>query len=810
MSISEPPPDAAIELLSTVASVELSVVASDFTPVAVGVGRLSAAVPAGIYQIVARAGPVVDRRLITLAPGATYRDDRISVRFPAPAPVSDTTTSHEYHQAAVEEASGRLSQAAGAPSGLVIVVRDVRGTSGPPLEPGDLACFGLLDQMLNPLSGFDQGWQLRPAEAVATWHGRLDPGGYALRTDPTLLTGAHRASVSRQPFDQSLWLSANWQTIVFITTGEGGPQTTAASVHMAQLGIGWSPYDTDVGLALELANWGLREGRSVLPNDLLNLLLNTKFVNPMLGIVGAHSLLLRSEVDWDVVETVLHNLELMVPGHPDVVALRWRAARRRSGEGTPGPNGAAVPSVALGGAAWPPTLLASYRALLEMDAIDASAIADGSPAELAASNLLVQGIWTSWAPVEFEPPPPPPPPPAPGAPLAPPAPTAEAVLAGIAGDPSLVDRVRVDDRATARVVGYLTGLGTLEGSRRSARFAALTPQEIALATTLPVATVERSLTKIGTALGPPTPPPPPRPIPGNGGGGIPVAVLATLAAGALLLIGAVGATAWCASNESCPIQIGPVESNAQPTEPPVTSRPAISEAPTRRPVRRTPAPPTPSPAPIVLDYLNPVAFGPITVGSAPATVELRIRGSDDAPLAFTVLENPDSAFAAEPTCEWLQSSEGGLECAILVTFEPRAVMPYAGSLEMRVGEEPNPRRIDLVGEGIAVILLEVPGELPTFPDTVVNTTSELPLVFTATDQVRFTFSIDQPESFGVLGDCAWTELGPQQHECTVPVAFSPDFAGLQDGRLSILLPGTNVASNPIFLSGTGISDDSPD
>ena len=378
MSISERPADAQIELYSGVASLELSVVAADFTTVASGLGNLSTAVPPGIYQVVVRAGPVIDRTLITVGPGETYRANNLSVRFPAPAPVSDTSTSHEYHQAAVEQASGKLGQMPGPPSGLVLVVRDVRGMEGPPLLPTDLACFSLLDEHLNPLPGFDQGWQLQSHEAIATWSGRLAAGGYALRTDPRLLVGGERMPTTSQIFDQSIWLSDNWQTIVFITTGQGGPQTSAASIHMGQLGIGWSPFDTQVGLALELANWGLREGRSVVPNDLLNVLLNSKYVNPMLGIVGAHSLLLSSEVNWDVVETVIHNLELLVPGHPDVIALRWMAARGRAAAGMAAPPPTApaapavpaVPAVPVGSASWPPMLLSSYRALIAMDAVD--------------------------------------------------------------------------------------------------------------------------------------------------------------------------------------------------------------------------------------------------------------------------------------------------------------------------------------------------------------------------------------------------------------------------------------------------------
>ena len=185
MSVSDPPPGAAsaesqVELYSSLSSIELSLVASDFRPVASGVGRLSATVTPGIYQVVARAGPVTERRLISVGPGETYRDDEVKVRFPTPAPINKTATSHEYHQEAAVEATGRLSQMTGPASGLAIVVRDVRGTDGPPFDANDVACFALIDANLNPVPGFGQGWHVRDGLAVAFWSGRLPAGGYAL------------------------------------------------------------------------------------------------------------------------------------------------------------------------------------------------------------------------------------------------------------------------------------------------------------------------------------------------------------------------------------------------------------------------------------------------------------------------------------------------------------------------------------------------------------------------------------------------------------------------------------------------------
>ena len=144
----------------------------------------------------------------------------------------------------------------------------------------------------------------------------------------------------------------------------------------------------------------MREGRPIVPDDLLDLLLNRKFRNPMFGLIGAHAVLLQPTVDLDYLGQVLTNVGQLIPGHPDLVALQWMAEERRALERSEAP---VVPAGA-GGIEWPPMLLSSYQALLRMDAADPKALGDGSVAERAASSLTVQGIWTVWRPIAPDPP----------------------------------------------------------------------------------------------------------------------------------------------------------------------------------------------------------------------------------------------------------------------------------------------------------------------------------------------------------------------------------------------------------------------
>jgi hypothetical protein len=184
-------------------------------------------------------------------------------------------------------------------------------------------------------------------------------------------------------------------------------QRQTASIHMSRLGDAFQPgpsiwdirnktvpewqlKEARVNQALDLALSGLRTGRQVVPDDLLELLLGSKFQNPMLGIVGAHAILQRQPRDWKTFDVVVRNLETLIPGHPDVAALRLNGALLRTGK--------VVTRARLG---WPPMLRAGYTALIECDWTGSGdLIADGSVAERAAGMLLPESPWSCWIALE--------------------------------------------------------------------------------------------------------------------------------------------------------------------------------------------------------------------------------------------------------------------------------------------------------------------------------------------------------------------------------------------------------------------------
>ena len=805
---------ARIELISSNPALELSIVASGFRVVERGVGGLSANVEPGIYQIVARAGPAVQRTLVKVGAGEVFRDAQVKVEFPAAAPVSDTFTSHDSHQEIVKNASYAITQQPGPAGGLLVVVRDVRGAGGPPLETPDLAPFTLLDRSLNPVPGFEQGWNVVSKEGIATSGARLEPGGYALRTDPARGAGNRRPRADSDAFDQSIWISAGWQTIVFVTTDEGGPRTSTASVHMAPISDGWAPYEPEVGQAVELANWGLREGRSVVPRDLVNLLLNVKFVNPMVGILGAHCLLLDLGADAGLVNVVLTNLNGLVPDHPDVAALRWIAAR----EGiVADPMSGAMES---GGVTWPPMLLPSYRALIEMDVLSDKAIADDSVAERAAAQLYVQGIWTSWTPLETSTELPR------GAATA----AADAVLGAVSADPSVLNAVPTDDPATDRVAGYLAALAAFEGSEgRAERFAGLSSEEIALATTLPSASVERSLARIGSFLPPPTTPT----TSGDSGignktrgwiDGLSTGTLALIAAVVLLLGGGAGAVAWCAGSEDCPFRQArlPVATATAPTPQP-TLAPQPTSAPTPEPTVPPTLAPTPEPTleptvetpPPIQLQLEPdvIDFGSIPLGAtreqrfilrAPEPVEVRWDATAGLEPGYSICrwfftDVVAPACIDANSCELTGAAPSPFECLLEARFIPSREIAFKETVDFFANAETVPHQLTLAGESAIPELGHEPRL--SWLVSVWGTPHPQQLSITAPEELSFAFEIldDEDRVFSV-DPCVWT--ADIVHRCTTTVylttppepLFPSPIAPEYDATLAIRVGDVDVSA----------------
>lgn len=294
-------------------------------------GKLVLKVRAGSY--VARCevgGPALDRA-VRLAAGEakTISFKRVDLpRLPSAAPVVIAVTRHEFY---TEDAAALANEVLGEwdREGANLVLFASRfeyakrptGTDVEPVHWGDVRLRDARGNVLAELPGDaarrDSDRAVGRA-GVAVKH--LPSGGYFLEW-PT--ADPNDESVLLQP----LWLSAGWTTLLFASSlGDSPtPRRETVSIQMTRNESKIEPEDPEqnyLNTAAELALASFRTGRRQLGDEALHHLLNAKFVNPMLGILGAYVLLYDRHADLALLSRVIHNLGLLVGDHPDVAALQ--------------------------------------------------------------------------------------------------------------------------------------------------------------------------------------------------------------------------------------------------------------------------------------------------------------------------------------------------------------------------------------------------------------------------------------------------------------------------------------------------------
>lgn len=344
-------------------SVLVTVTDSAFREVAHAMGTIDTTLPPGIYRIEQRFGGEVESRFVEV--GTEPFTERLALpRMPTPTPVEGTPTTREDHRAAAQRWSTHVTYGAGTPT-LMVLIRNLR--RGWQLDPYALEVAG---EDGTPVDGGAGGWEPSGGEEWSAWSGELPPGGYRLRL--------RREPADGLPLAQALHVLEGWTTLVFVSNGPQGPQPQFASIQMVRQGAGWESKDRTLGLALEAALSGLRQGIDLVSTRQLVELLDAKTLNPFMGIIGAHALLLHPVPDLGRIGTLVGNLVHEAPHHPDIAALSTRI-------GEP-----VAPVVS------PPMLAASCRLLVKADSVDPGVLQDGSVAENVAEHLVGRGVWTTW------------------------------------------------------------------------------------------------------------------------------------------------------------------------------------------------------------------------------------------------------------------------------------------------------------------------------------------------------------------------------------------------------------------------------
>ena len=342
----------------------------------------------GLYQVKVRVGDRFHEELIALR-GGSVRKDYGFLGFSSPFPLQNTLKTHEYHLANSESHSHVVHAQAGAGAFIYVFARDWTGPgAGTAPQPRPHPARGLSVARLN-------GEQIVDLEAASAkdlsgdpWAAcniAIDPGAWILRC--RLPDGSVQ--------ERTIVASPGWQAQCFLlqagSTEQPWPDLPGASVAYRPAGSGFSPADVQFRL-VELARIALAQRRPLVTGE-LERVLRAKFENPMLGLLGAHLLLLQQHTrekserasahKFDphlLAEIVGHLRSLLVAPHPDVEALACRAG------------------IGIGGYRFdsPPMLRDSWSLITAASATEAALIPEDSLTFRIAARVVTAAPWLTW------------------------------------------------------------------------------------------------------------------------------------------------------------------------------------------------------------------------------------------------------------------------------------------------------------------------------------------------------------------------------------------------------------------------------
>lgn len=317
---------------------ELFVVDHAFNLVDRAVGELDVQVEPGVYKLKAQLGEATVEQLVLVD-----RDQEVDLsqklELASPAPLADSARSHDDHVNAAVNASHKVAPATrGGDTAISIVARrwDEQGRADQEHKEAWLSTVSLH----RPDGGtvLSLGDREVHREAPDPWMAdaeTVEPGGYVLRWHD-------RSGLATE---QAVHAVDGWETEVYLLDEHAGGPAGTGSVRTSVLmtRAGFDPSD-DMLRRVEEARGALADERRVASQAVTEALF-AKFDNPMLGLFGAHLMIVAREelrlrdeatesqrrgkpmpapVDFDqsLFDTAVANLrDLLGPAHPDGVAL---------------------------------------------------------------------------------------------------------------------------------------------------------------------------------------------------------------------------------------------------------------------------------------------------------------------------------------------------------------------------------------------------------------------------------------------------------------------------------------------------------
>jgi len=381
---------------------EILVIDSHFQRVTEGVtgghGRLEVDLDPGIYKVKFAAGFLAQEVYVALQAGSGPVVVPVpDLHFSAAAPIKETRTTQDYHEGSANKASKRIHCEVGIGSQLFVFVRDLAKQGCNDCATG----LALHDLAGNLLVDFTRAGD-RDVENPDTdhWVGctvQLDPGAYRLRVQTPVVDASGNAEI----LEQIIVTSAGWQTQVFLLRrlfgSQGDCQTLRANLNeasmlMVPVGTGFQPERSGFREA-ELARQGLIKGRIVFEASELGRMVWRDNKNPMLGIYGAHQLLLSEKLepsDLDLLRNVTSALQGMIGAHPDVIALD--VFLDNLSINVPVYQAPGYQTVYQA----PPMLRSSWNILVDASAAHPEIVRAGSLASYVGDRIWGDGTWLVW------------------------------------------------------------------------------------------------------------------------------------------------------------------------------------------------------------------------------------------------------------------------------------------------------------------------------------------------------------------------------------------------------------------------------
>lgn len=351
-------------------------------------GETRIEVPPGVYAVRFRRGLAITEKLALVGQDvgdvSVTLDEAEEPVFGTAAPVLQAGEAPSPQQRAAESLSLSAPHVIGAPSvdngRLLLFVREfdpskLRLATGITLHQVTGEELARIDDIAT--SNLDEGW--------TGVHLSLAAGAYRIRRQ-----------FAANAFEQIVHVRHEWQTQYFakaLASEDGGLADFALlAVMMAHEMVGFDGSKRD-GRFTEAALRALRE-RSAISGPMSESLLQGKFDNPLLGVMGGLLQLRRKDVDLDGLRQVVENLLWLVGPSPDVLAIglgmltRDPALRNDTGFR----ERICIPGIL----EMPPYFSESWRHICDASQWDPSLIPVDSLSARAAASITQASPWFRW------------------------------------------------------------------------------------------------------------------------------------------------------------------------------------------------------------------------------------------------------------------------------------------------------------------------------------------------------------------------------------------------------------------------------